>query len=426
MVSDGESILGIGDQGTGGIGISIAKLALMTLCAGIHPGRGIPVILDVGTNRESLLNDPLYMGNRFRRVRGEAYDDFIDRFLMAVKKLFPKAIVHFEDFGVKNARRILQKYQHTLPCFNDDIQGTGAVTLSGITAALKTLETDITDIRILIYGAGSAGVGIAEQITDHLVSKGLSYKEACTHIWLIDRFGLLNEESKDVSDGQRPYLVPASEAQGFDNTNLTQIISRFKPHVLIGTSTQAGAFTEEAVKEMNSHVERPIILPLSNPTRLHEAIPSDLLKWTSGSALVATGSPFPPVYGRVISENNNCFSFPGIGLGAVLARASEITTTMISAAVEALSELAPILKDPHGGLLPDLHDIRKVSEIVAAAVVKQAIKDGVARIESEVVPNTNVTVKVPTTDTELRAWVSSQMWKPEYRPLLKTEYCCDE
>lgn len=421
VVSDGESILGIGDQGTGGIGISIAKLALMTLCAGIHPGRGIPVILDVGTDRETLLNDPLYMGNRFRRVRGESYDQFIDKFLMSVKKLYPKAIVHFEDFGVKNARRILQKYRQVLPCFNDDIQGTGAVTLSGITAALKTLDADITETRFLVYGAGSAGIGIAEQITDYLVTKGESYEDACKHIWLIDRFGLLTESSKDVSDGQRPYLVtPEQGADGsFDTKNLTEIISQWKPHVLIGCSTQPGAFTEQAVKEMNKHVERPIILPLSNPTRLHEATPADLLKWTSGSALVATGSPFPPAYGRHISENNNCFSFPGIGLGAVLSRASCITKNMVSASVEALSSLSPILKDPHGGLLPDLHDIQKVSQIVATAVVKQAVKDGVARIEDEYMPGTNMKVKLPETDEELMAWVYNQMWKPEYRPLLK-------
>ncbi|VVT55130.1 uncharacterized protein SAPINGB_P004442 [Magnusiomyces paraingens] len=421
VVTDGESILGIGDQGTGGIGISVAKLTLMTLCAGIHPDRVVPVVLDTGTDRQTLLDDPLYMGNRFRRVRGQAYDDFMEIFVQSVKKLFPKAVLHFEDFGVKNARRILHKYQDVLPCFNDDIQGTGAVTLSAITAALKTLNTPIIDTRILIFGAGSAGLGIAEQITDHLVTKGLSYKEACSHIWLIDRFGLLTKESKGVSEGQLPYLVDTDLAQGINTLSLVDIIANFHPHILIGTSTQPGAFTEAAVKEMNKHVERPIIFPLSNPTRLHEAVPKDLLEWTQGSALVATGSPFPPVFNRIISENNNCFSFPGIGLGAVLCRASRITKNMIAASVDALSAISPILTDPNGGLLPNLHDIRTVSRTIAVAVIKQAVKDGIATVQNEKSPGTDEFIQIPTDDEALAVWVENQMWKPEYRPLHQVE-----
>lgn len=419
VVSDGESILGIGDQGTGGIGISIAKLALMTLCAGIHPSRVVPVILDTGTSRQSLLDDPLYLGNRFPRVRGEAYDTFIDNFVKGVKIQFPNAVLHFEDFGVKNAHKILDKYKGELACFNDDIQGTGAVTLSAITAALKTVKTDIKDVRILVFGAGSAGMGIAEQITDHLLTKGLTEEEAKKHIWLIDREGLLTTKSTNYSEFQASYLVDAKETEDIDTTSLKEIISVFKPHVLIGCSTSPGAFTEEAIKEMNAHVERPIIFPLSNPTRLHEAVPSDLINWTNGSVLVATGSPFPPVHGRIISENNNCFTFPGIGLGAVLSRATHITKNMIAACVESLSSQSPILTDPQGGLLPDISNIREISAHVATSVVRQAVKDGVARVENEKIPGTDTNVKVPESYPERLAWVKSQMWTPSYRPLNK-------
>lgn len=419
VVSDGESILGIGDQGTGAIGISIAKLALMTLCAGVHPSRVIPISLDVGTDRESLLEDPLYLGNKFKRVRGEEYDNFIENFVTAVKESFPNAVLHFEDFGVKNAHRILDKYSEELACFNDDIQGTGAVTLSAMTAALKSIKHEITDCRVLVYGAGSAGMGIAEQITDHLLTKGLTPEEAREKIWLIDRDGLLTESSKNVSSDQKLFAVKDELAQGFDNTSLKEIIANFKPHVLVGCSTQAGAFTEECVKEMNKHAERPIIFPLSNPTRLHEAKPADLIKWTGGDVLCATGSPFPPVNGRVISENNNCFTFPGIGLGAVLSRSTHITKNMIAACVESLSSQSPILTDPAGGLLPDIRNIREISAHVATSVVRQALKDGVAQVEKEKIPGTDIQVKVPDGYNERLAWVKSQMWTPNYRDLKK-------
>lgn len=417
VVSDGESILGIGDQGTGAIGISIAKLALMTLCAGIHPSRVIPIVLDVGTNRKTLQEDPLYLGNRFSRVRGEKYDEFIENFVQSIKTSFPNAVLHFEDFGVKNAHRILDKYSDELACFNDDIQGTGAVTLSAITSALKTIKHKITDCRILIYGAGSAGMGIAEQITDHLLTKGLTEEEARKQIWLIDRDGLLTARSQNVSDIQKAFVVSEEDSQGFDTTSLKEIIARFKPHVLVGCSTQAGAFTEESVKEMTKHAPRPIILPLSNPTRLHEAVPADLIKWTHGQVLVATGSPFAPVNGRVISENNNCFTFPGIGLGAVLSRSTRITKNMIAACVDSLASQSPILTDPQGGLLPDIISIREISANVAASVVKQAIKDGVAQVENEKMPGTDINVKVPESYNERLAWVKSQMWTPSYREL---------
>ncbi|KAF5095434.1 hypothetical protein DV451_004668 [Geotrichum candidum] len=428
VVSDGESILGIGDQGIGGIGISIAKLALMTLCAGIHPSRAIPVVLDTGTDRESLRNNPLYLGNRFPRVRGERYDEFIDKFINAVKNQFPKAVVHFEDFGVLNARRILYKYRTDLPCFNDDIQGTGAVTMSAISAASKSLRENIVDSKILVFGAGSAGVGIAEQLADHMLTKGLSEEDSRKNIWLVDRYGLLIQGQENLTIGQIPFATDPANAEGYDPTSLVEIIRYFKPQILIGCSTKAGAFTEEVVREMSKHCERPLIMPLSNPTRLHEAIPSDVIKWTNGRALVATGSPFPPVDGREISENNNCFTFPGIGLGAVLSRAQYITKNMIAACVDSLASQSPILTDSNGGLLPHVRNIREISAKIATSVVQQAKRDGVAQVEEEFIPGSDTEkVHIPDSYDECLIWVKSQMWKPEYRPILHAHIssgCC--
>lgn len=413
--------MGIGDQGIGGIGISIAKLALMTLCAGIHPSRGIPVVLDVGTDRDSLRNDELYLGNRFPRVRGERYDSFVDSFIQAVKKQFPKAVVHFEDFGVSNARSLLYKYREELPCFNDDIQGTGAVTMSAISAALRTLKEEIIEARILIFGAGTAGVGIAEQLADHMMTKGLSPEESRKNIWLVDRYGLVIEGEENLTPGQIPFATKRENAKGYDPRILIEIIRHFKPHILIGCSTKAGAFTEDVVKEMNKHVNRPLIMPLSNPTRLHEAVPKDVIEWTNGRALIATGSPFPPVKGRIISENNNCFTFPGIGLGAVLSRASYITKNMIAACVDSLASQSPILTDSSGGLLPRVSNIREISAKIATSVVLQAVKDGVARIQEENVPGTDEKVQIPEAYDECLLWVKSQIWKPDYRPIVKVQ-----
>ena len=422
VVTDGESILGIGDQGIGGIGISIAKLSLMTLCAGIHPARAIPVVLDTGTDRESLRNDPMYLGNRFPRVRGEEYDKFIDAFIQGVKKQFPKAVVHFEDFGVLNARRLLYKYRQELPCFNDDIQGTGAVTMSAIAAALRTLKENVTQARILIFGAGTAGVGIAEQLAEHMMTKGLSSENARKNIWMVDRFGLVIEGQAELSPGQIPFATQSENAEGYDPTSLVEIIGHFKPHILIGCSTKAGAFTEEVVKEMNKHVERPLIMPLSNPTRLHEAVPKDIIEWTNGKALIATGSPFEPVEGREISENNNCFTFPGIGLGAVLSRATYITKNMLAACVDSLASQSPILTDSNGGLLPRVKNIREISAKIATSVVQQAVKDGVAQVQNEFIPGTTEKVQIPESYDECLLWVKSQMWKPEYRAIKHVDH----
>lgn len=420
VVTDSEGILGIGDQGVGGIGISIAKLALMTLCAGVNPSRVIPVVLDTGTNNQELLHDPLYLGRRMPRVRGQQYDDFIDTFVKSVTKLYPKAVIHFEDFGLTNAHKILDKYRPQIPCFNDDIQGTGAVTLASITAALKVLGKEITDTRILIYGAGSAGMGIAEQVYDNLIAQGLSDTDARHNIFLMDRPGLLTTalSNDQMSENQLPFAKDKGAFVGVDTKTLESVVAAVKPHILIGCSTQPGAFNEGVVKEMLKHTPRPIILPLSNPTRLHEAVPADLYKWTDGKALVATGSPFDPVNGKATSENNNCFVFPGIGLGAILSRSTHITNTMIAAAIECLAEQAPILKNHDDGVLPDVELIQVISARVATAVVLQAKAEGLSRVEEEFKPGTKEHVEIPDNFDDCLAWVETQMWRPVYRPLI--------
>lgn len=423
VVTDSEGILGIGDQGVGGIGITTAKLALMTACGGIHPDRVIPVVLDCGTNNKELLNDPLYMGNRHERVTGEEYDNFIDRFVKAVRKRHPDAVIHFEDFGTSNAYRILDRYQYEIPCFNDDIQGTGAVTMATIKAALHVTKMSPTESRILMYGAGSAGVGIANQIIDNLVTyEGLTKEEARSHIFLMDRFGLITSDlpADQITEHQRPFTLNGADFKGVDTKDLKSVVAAIKPHVLIGASTQAGAFTEQVVKEMASHVERPIILPLSNPTKLHEAKPDDLIDWTDGKVLVATGSPFGVVRGRKIAENNNMFIFPGIGLGAVLSRARKITKEQVAVAIEELTSLSPALINPESPLLPSIKDIHYISARIATAVVLQAKKEGVAHIEEHESFASDELIKIPSTYEECFEWVQLQMWKPEYRRFVRT------
>ncbi|GEQ68228.1 hypothetical protein JCM33374_g1895 [Metschnikowia sp. JCM 33374] len=421
VVSDGEGILGIGDQGVGGVRISIAKLGLMTLCAGIHPGRTLPVILDVGTNNTELQNDPLYMGNKCPRVRGERYWDFVDKFITAAKKRFPCAVLHYEDFGVTTGRKMLQKYREAIPSFNDDIQGTGAVVMASMTAALKFSNRDLLDTQVLIYGAGSAGLGIADQIVNHMCSHGSTVEEACKKIHLIDRRGVVLQSYKDSPEGQIRFADPDSDWEGVDVKNLKAAVAHVKPTVLVGCSTQAGAFTEDVIKEMYKHNPQPIVFPLSNPTRLHEAFPVDIMKWTDNNALIATGSPFQPVDGYYISENNNCFTFPGIGLGAVLSRCHTITDTMISAAVDQLASMSPKMENPKNGLLPRLEEIDEVSGHVATAVILQSLKEGTARVESEEKPDGGF-VEVPRDFNKCLKWVQSQMWKPVYRPLVKVQH----
>ncbi|CAK7892844.1 hypothetical protein CAAN1_01S11958 [[Candida] anglica] len=421
VVSDGEGILGIGDQGVGGVRIAIAKLGLMTLCGGIHPGRVLPICLDVGTNNEKLLNDELYMGNKFPRVRGEEYWTFVDKFIKALKSRFPNAVLHYEDFGVTTGRTMLERYREVIPSFNDDIQGTGAVAMASMTAALKFSNRDLLDSRVLIYGAGSAGIGIADQITNHMRSHGATDDQARGAIHCMDRRGLILESHEDVSPAQKVYADNDAEWAGVDTKSLIEVIRKVKPTVLVGCSTQAGAFTEDVIKEMYKYNKQPIVFPLSNPTRLHEAFPVDIMKWTDNNALIATGSPFQPVDGYVISENNNCFTFPGIGLGAVLSRCTTITDTMISAGVDQLAALSPKMADPKNGLLPRLEEIDEVSAKVATAIILQSLKEGTARVESEEKPNGG-RVEVPRDFNKCLKWVQSQMWKPVYRPLVKVQH----
>ncbi|KAG7878629.1 hypothetical protein KL905_004029 [Ogataea polymorpha] len=422
VVSDGEGILGIGDQGVGGVRITIAKAALMTLCAGVHPGRVMSVVLDVGTDNERLLNDDLYMGNRFKRVRGEEYDKFVDKFIQAVKKRFPSAVLHFEDFGVTTARPILEKYRKELPCFNDDIQGTGAVVMASMTAALKVSQRNLLDSQVIIYGAGSAGLGVADQIVNHMVIHGSTPEDARARIHCMDKRGLILDSMHSTSTpAQQKYADPADEWEGVNTRSLVEVVRKIKPTVLVGCSTQASAFNEEVIKEMYKHNPRPIIFPLSNPTRLHECTPEDALKWTDYNAMVATGSPFPPVNGYVISENNNCFTFPGIGLGAVLSRATTISDSMISAAVDQLADGSPAKHNAKAGLLAPLEVIDETSAKVATAVILRALEEGVARVEDEESPDGGK-VTVPRQFEECLAWVKSQMWKPVYRPMIKVEH----
>ncbi|KIX97240.1 uncharacterized protein Z520_07355 [Fonsecaea multimorphosa CBS 102226] len=415
VVSDGEEILGIGDQGVGGILISVAKLALMTICGGLHPNRTLPVVLDTGTDNENLLNDSLYLGHRFRRVRGKDYDNFCDKFIHTAKKLFPKAYIHFEDFGLPNARRLLDKYRSEFPVFNDDIQGTGCVTLAAIMAGLHINGVKMSELRVVIFGAGTAGCGIAEQVQAAIATQSDKSKEdVAEQIWCVDKPGLLLDNMGDtLSIAQKPFARKASEWQNKDTKSLKSIIAEVKPHVLIGTSTVPGAFTKEAVQEMAKHVERPIIFPLSNPTRLHEAKPEDLIHWTDGRALVATGSPFPPVKhnGKEIevAECNNSVCFPGIGLGGVLCRTKLVTDKMLVAAVTALAKEAPAMQDPEKALVPGVEQARPVSVKIAMAVIRCAVEDGLAQ-----------TPDIPVdSDEDLQEWVEAQMWDPVYRQYVR-------
>ncbi|ODV83079.1 hypothetical protein CANARDRAFT_30306 [[Candida] arabinofermentans NRRL YB-2248] len=422
VVSDGEGILGIGDQGVGGIRIAIAKAALMTLCAGIHPGRIMSVVLDAGTNNERLLKDELYMGNRFPRIRGEEYDLFMDKFIQCLKKRFPSAVLHFEDFGVSTARPTLQKYRSQLPCFNDDIQGTGAVVMASMTAALKITNRNLLDSEIIVYGAGSAGLGIADQIVNHMVTHGSTVENARSKIHVMDRRGLIMDNMHDSSsEAQQLYADNHKDWVDIDTKSLVSIVEKIKPTVLVGCSTQASAFNEQVIKTMYKYNSKPIIFPLSNPTRLHECTPEDAMKWTDNNALIATGSPFKPVDGHIISENNNCFTFPGIGLGAVLSRASVISDTMISAGVDQLASDSPAFKNYKNGLLAPLEVIDETSAKVATAIILQALKEGVAKVEEEESPDGGM-VSVPRDFNECLQWVKSQMWKPMYRPMIKVEH----
>ncbi|PGD06445.1 NAD-dependent malic enzyme [Bacillus wiedmannii] len=413
VVTDGEGILGIGDWGVGGINIAIGKLAVYTAAVGIDPSRVLPVILDVGTNREELLNNPFYIGNRHPRITGEAYDEFIDTFVQAVNKQFPKALLHWEDFSSRNARKILDKYRHDICTFNDDIQGTGAVSLAAVLSAVKASGVPLSEHRVVVFGAGTAGIGIADQVRDALVRVGVSEEESYKRFWCIDRNGLVTDNMEDLLDFQIPYARKEAEVNEWkqnDVIGLAEVVKHVKPTILIGTSTVAGAFKEEIIKEMASHTERPIILPMSNPTPLAEAKPDDLIEWTEGRALVATGSPFEPVTYNgvtyVIGQSNNALIFPGLGLGTIVVRASVMTDGMFAAAAEAVASMVDT-SQPGAPILPEVEELRNISEMVAIEVAKVAVAEGVARENLS--------------DNDIKIAVKEAIWEPEYRQIKAVE-----
>ncbi|MDA1810231.1 oxaloacetate-decarboxylating malate dehydrogenase [Bacillus sp. HSTU-bmb18] len=413
VVTDGEGILGIGDWGVGGINIAIGKLAVYTAAVGIDPSRVLPVILDVGTNREELLNNPFYIGNRHPRITGEAYDEFIDTFVQAVNKQFPKALLHWEDFSSRNARKILDKYRHDICTFNDDIQGTGAVSLAAVLSAVQASGVPLSEHRVVVFGAGTAGIGIADQVRDAMVRVGVSEEESYKRFWCIDRNGLVTDNMEDLLDFQMPYArkeAEVSEWKQNDVIGLAEVVKHVKPTILIGTSTVAGAFKEEIIKEMASRVERPIILPMSNPTPLAEAKPADLIEWTEGKALVATGSPFEPVTYNgvtyVIGQSNNALIFPGLGLGTIVVRASVMTDGMFAAAAEAVASMVDT-SQPGAPILPEVEELRNISEMVAIEVAKVAVAEGVARENLS--------------DNDIKIAVKEAIWEPEYRQIKAVE-----
>ncbi len=409
VATDGERILGIGDWGVGGVDIAIGKLAVYTAAAGIHPARVIPVVLDVGTNRQSLLDDEQYLGNRHPRVRGAAYDEFIDLYVRTAASLFPNALLHWEDFGADNARRLLERYRPRYRTFNDDVQGTGAVALAAVTAALRVTGGRMRDQRVVLLGCGTAGVGIADQLRAAMVEDGAGRLEATRSFWGLGRHGLITQDMIGaLRDFQVAYARPADEVKGWAREagaiGLLEVVRQVKPTILIGVSTIARAFKEEIVREMAVDSERPIILPLTNPTSLSEAVPEDLMAWTDGRALVATGSPFPPVmHGGVlhmIGQANNALVFPGIGLGTIVARAEHVSDGMLAAAAGAVAALTDV-SSQGASLLPDVERLREVSLSVATAVAARAAAEGLARNPVD----------------QLEERVREAMWEPVYRPV---------
>lgn len=376
-VTDGEGILGIGDWGTQGVDITVGKLMVYTAAAGIDPSSVLPVVIDAGTNNEKLLNDPLYLGNKFKRVRGKRYDDFIDQFVSAVEKIFPDVYLHFEDFGRSNAATILNQYKDRNLVFNDDIQGTGIIVLAGIIGALNISKQKFTDQRYLCFGAGTAGAGITRKVYDEMVSAGLSPAEAKKHFYLVDKQGLLFDDMTDLTPEQKPFARSRAEFANADKlTNLLAVVKAVHPTIMVGTSTQHGAFTKAVVTEMAAHTKRPIIFPISNPTKLIEANADDLIKWTNGQALVATGIPSANVdYNGVtyqIGQANNALIYPGLGLGAIAAHASVLNDQMISAAAHSLGGIVDV-SQPGAAVLPPVTKLNQFSDTVAAAVGQSAV-----------------------------------------------------
>jgi malate dehydrogenase (oxaloacetate-decarboxylating) len=413
VVSDGERILGLGDQGAGGMAIPIGKLSLYTACAGIHPEWTLPVLLDVGTDNAERLADPIYVGWRHPRVRGEEYDEFVETFVAAVAARWPHVLLQWEDFAGANAHRLLARYRDRLCTFNDDIQGTAAVTAGTLLAAIEVTGIPFAEQRIALFGAGAAGTGIAGFLVEAMVEAGLSRAEALGRIYAIDRDGLLIEGMNSILPAQAPFAVPRSAIAGWrladpGRIGLFDVVANARPSVLIGVSGQPRSFTERVVRKMAEGCERPVIFPLSNPTERSEASPADLLEWTNGRALVGTGSPFPPVirdgHALPVDQTNNCYIFPGVGLGVLASGARRVTDAMFMAAAKAVAAQSPARHTRNPPLLPPLDGIRAVSAAVALAVARQAVADGVAE---------------PASEAALEERIARIVWEPAYRPYIR-------
>lgn len=412
VVSDGERILGLGDQGAGGMGIPIGKMALYTALGGIHPEHCLPILLDVGTDNEDRLKSPLYIGWRHNRVRGEDYDAFVDTFVQSVKKRWPHVLLQWEDFAGSNAARFLARYRDQLCTFNDDIQGTAAITAVTVISAINITGVPLEQQKIVVVGFGSAGIGITNLLAQFMEDRGLSPEEARSRFYGVDRYGLVTEDMKDLRPEQRAYARKNQEVQGWAQSNgeigLLDVVRQVKPTVLIGVSGQAGAFTESAVREMAKHTPRPVIFPLSNPTSRSEATPQDLMAWTEGRALIGTGTAFAPVNvgGKTIhiAQTNNSYIFPGLALGIVASRAKHVSDSMVKAAAQELVRHLPTLKDKQASLLPPLSDARRLGQLIGLAVGIQAIKDGQAQVSDE---------------DSLNRELQANVWEPAYEPYVR-------
>lgn len=415
VVTDGERILGLGDQGIGGMGIPIGKLSLYTSCGGISPAYTLPITLDVGTDNPSLLEDPMYMGWRHQRIGGDEYKAFVESFMEAVHQRWPEALIQFEDFAQKNAMPILESYKDKYCCFNDDIQGTAAVTVGSLLAACTAANTKLSEQRVVFLGAGSAGCGIAEAIIAQMVSEGIDDRQARAQVFMVDRWGLLQDNMPNLLSFQTKLAHKRDDIAHWQNysetLSLLDVVNNAKPTVLIGVSGAPGLFSEEIIKAMHQHCKRPIVFPLSNPTSRVEATPKDILHWTQGLALVATGSPFEPVVVGdqtfEIAQCNNSYIFPGIGLGVLSVAASRVSDAMLMASSRALAECSPLAQEGHGPLLPALENIHDVSRHIAFAVAKAAVAEGLA---------------VQATDDFIMQAIEDNFWLPEYRQYKRTSF----
>ncbi|WED42030.1 NAD-dependent malic enzyme [Legionella cardiaca] len=410
VVSDGERILGLGDQGAGGMGIPIGKLALYCACSGIHPSATLPILLDTGTNNDELRKDPLYVGWRHERIRGQDYDDFIEAFIQALKKRFPHVLLQWEDFALQNATRLLDRYRNQLCTFNDDVQGTAAIATGTLLSAVQVTGIHLKEQRIVIVGAGSAGCGIAELIVHAMVDDGLSEKEARDNIYMVDRNGLLVEGMDGLLPFQQKLLkskqiVANWQCEHEGIISLKDVIKNLHPNALVGVSGQAGLFTEDLVREMAAHVKQPIIMPLSNPITHSEAVPTDLMLWTNNRAVIGTGSPFGTIVkdGQMfrVDQTNNVYIFPGMGLGLISIKAKNVSDKMFMAAAKALAACSPAKHNPKGNLLPPLTEVREVSYQVAFAVAKEAVNSNLAEY---------------LTDEDIEKRIRQHIWTPEYVP----------